>query len=426
MKHDDVLNAYREHLNPNNAAFLERVGLDCAVEEASGALIHDQRGREFIDFVAGYGIFNLGHNPPRVVAALKRELEGRPLWGRPFLNEPLAELAAKLAEISPGDLSRVFLCSTGAEAVESAIKLARLATRRDEIVAAKGAFHGFTMGALSASGIPGQSRPFKPLLPGFKHVPFGDAEALEGELSDNTAAVLLEPYQAEVGAATPPDGYLKNVRDICDRAGVLLIVDEVRTGIGRTGPVFAVELEDVTPDVLVVGKSLADVTPDVLVVGKSLAGGIVPIGAILARTDIWGRFGLSFSMSASSFAGNRLACVSALAALSTLEEDGVLDAGRRAADALWPGLEKLVEDYPDLVVRLTGKGMLVGVHLTNNRVADDVVTRTIAGGLLTGTAFCNGRCILIEPPLVVSPGDVDRGIEIFRSALDEVSTSQRD
>ena len=130
-------------------------------------------------------------------------------------------------------------------------------------------------------------------------------------------------------------------------------------------------------------------------------------------------------MSASSFAGNRLACVSALAALSMLEEDGVLDAGRRAAEALWPGLEKLAEDYPDLVVRLTGKGMLVGIHLSNNRVADDVVSRTIAKGLLTGTAFCNGRCILIEPPLVVAPDDVRRGVAILKDALDESSDEQR-
>jgi putrescine aminotransferase len=326
------------------------------------------------------------------------------------LSEPLAHLVAKLATIAPGDLNRVFLCSTGAEAVESAIKLARLATRRSEIVAAEGAFHGFTLGALSVSGIPGQTRPFKPLLPGVRHVPFGDAEALAAAISDDTAAVLLEPFQAEIGAATPPDGYLSAAREICDRAGALLMIDEVRTGMGRTGPLFAVEHEGVVPDVLLLG--------------KSLSGGIVPIGAVVARSNIWGRFGLSFSMSASSFAGNRLACVSALAALDVLDENNVLEAGRAAAEILWTGLEELATDYSHLVTRLTGKGMLVGMHLQNNRVVDDVVSRAIAKGLLIGAAFCNGRCILVEPPLIIGPAELRRGLEALRNALDEVGSTQ--
>jgi putrescine aminotransferase len=303
----------------------------------------------------------------------------------------------------------VFVCSTGAEAVESAVKLARLATRRSEIVAAEGGFHGFTLGALSVSGIPGQSRPFKPLLPGVRYAPFGDAEALAAVVTNDTAAVLLEPYQAEIGAATPPDGYLAAAREICDRTGALLMIDEVRTGMGRTGPVFAVEHERVVPDVLILG--------------KSLSGGIVPIGAIVARSDIWSRFGLSFSMSASSFAGNRLACVSALAALAVLEEENILDAGRTAAETLWTGLTELASDQPRLVNRLTGRGMLVGMHLKNNRVADDVVSGAISRGLLAGAAFCNGRCILIEPPLVIGPDELRRGLEALRSALEEAASA---
>jgi putrescine aminotransferase len=181
------------------------------------------------------------------------------------------------------------------EAVESALKLSRLATRRIEIVAAKNSFHGFTLGALSISGVPSQSRPFQPLLPGVKHVPFVDSKALDSFVTENTAAVVLEPCQAEVGAENPPLGYLKKAREICDRYGALLIIDEVRTGMGRTGPLFAIEN--------------ANIVPDILVLGKSLGGGIVPIGAVIARPHTWRRFGLSFSMSASSFAGNRLACV---------------------------------------------------------------------------------------------------------------------
>lgn len=407
---DRLLAAYRAHLNPNNAEFLQRVGLDCTVREARGALVRDDRGREFVDFLAGYGVFNLGHNPPRVVEALRDDLEKLPLWNRPFLSEPLAALATRLAGFAPGDLDRVFVCSTGAEAVESAIKLARLATRRSGIVAAEGAFHGFTLGALSASGIPGQSRPFRPLLPGISHVPFGDADALAGAVSGDTAAVILEAFQAEIGAATPPEGYLSAAREICDRFGALLLVDEVRTGVGRTGPMFAVEHEDVVPDVLMLG--------------KSLSGGIVPIGAIVARSEVWGRFGLSFSMSASSYAGNRLSCVAALGALDVLEAENVLDAGRVAARRLWNGLAQLVTDYPGTLTDLTGKGMLVGVHLPNNRLANDVVVRGVANGVLLGTAFCNGRCILVEPPLVIGPDELDRGLNAMREALEDVTRTK--
>ncbi|MGD8414133.1 MAG: aminotransferase class III-fold pyridoxal phosphate-dependent enzyme [Candidatus Latescibacterota bacterium] len=406
-KSERPIDAYRDHLNPNNADFLERVGLDKTVAEAKGAVIRDVTGREFVDFLAGYGVFNLGHNPARITEALRDELGRLPLWNRPFVSEPLARLASRLARLAPGDLNRVFMCSTGAEAIESSIKLARLATRRPGIVAAQGAFHGFTLGALSASGIPGQSRPFKPLLPGITHVPFGDVDALAGAVSDDTAAVLLEPFQAEIGAATPPEGYLTAAREVCDRTGTLLMIDEVRTGMGRTGPMFAVEHEGVVPDVLMLG--------------KSLAGGIVPIGAMVARDEIWGRFGLSFSMSASSFAGNRLACVAALAALDVVEKEGVLEAGRSAGERLWRGLEELVADFPGVLTDLTGKGMLVGVHLPNTRVANDVVTEAVARDLLLGTAFCNGRCILIEPPLVITPAELDRGLTTMRGVLEAIA-----
>jgi len=402
-----VLAAYREYLNPNYASFLERLGLDSTVAEAKGALIRDHRGREYVDFVAGYGVFNLGHNPQRVVMAVRSEFDGAPLWNRPFLSAPLAELAARLVDLAPGDLSRVFICSTGAEAVESAIKLARLATGRPQIVAAEGAFHGFTLGALSVSGVPPQSRPFRPLLPGVRHVPFGDVDALSAAVSSDTAAVLLEPIQAEIGAETPPVGYLPAAREICDRAGALLVIDEVRTGMGRTGPLFAVELERVTPDVLILG--------------KSLGGGIVPIGALVARPQIWGRFGLSFAMSASSFAGNRLACVAALATLATLAEEDVMANAQLAATTLWEGLTDLVAGYPGLVNGLTGKGLLLGVHFQNSHVVEEVVCRAIRKGLLIGAAFCNSRRILIEPPLIITLAEVRRGLGVLWEALGEVT-----
>ena len=398
----ELLDVYKRHLNPNYADFAAQLGLATTIARAEGALLWDREGRSYIDFVAGYGVFNFGHNPPWLLDALHGELDQHPLWNRPFLSAPLAELAQALTRRVPRGLSRLFLCSSGAEAVESAIKLARLATRRQEIVSAEGSFHGFTLGALSVSGIPAQSRPFRPLLPQVRHVPYGDVEALSQAVTDQTAAVLLEPIQAEIGAATPPSGYLAAAREVCKSTGALLLVDEVRTGMGRTGPLFAVEAERITPDVLILG--------------KSLAAGIVPIGAIVAQDDIWGRFGLSFSMTASSFAGNRLACVSALATLAAIDREAVLETSQRTADRLQTALARIAAQQPNAVKRLTGRGFLYGLHFADFRQAAQVVRQCIGQGLLIASAFCKKSCILLEPPLTIEPEQLTKGIQILERA----------
>jgi len=399
---EELLEAYRTYLNPNYADFLEKLGLAHEIQEARGAAILDSQGKSYIDFVAGYGIFNFGHNPPSLINTLRKELASSPLWNRPFLSKPLVQLATRLVDLAPDGLDRVFVCSTGAEAIDSAIKLARLATRRSKIVAATGAFHGYTLGALSVCGIPGQRRPFEPLLADVEHVPFGDVDSLTRSVTQETAAVLLEPIEAEIGAETPAAGYLESAREICDMAGALLVIDEVRTGMGRTGPLFAIEHERIVPDILVLG--------------KSLAGGIVPVGALLARSGLWGRFGLSFSMSASSFAGNRLACVAAVQTLKTLEEEGILEKGRENGALLWDGLADLPVLHPDLVQRISGRGLLIGLHFMNAKEAAEAIRLSISDGLLVAAAFCNSRCLLIEPPLVLERDQAERGVEILKKA----------
>lgn len=399
---DQVLEAYGRHLGSRYADFLERTGLAVTVDEATGSVIRDTEGREYIDFVAGYGLFNFGHNPPQVVAALQEELSGSPLWNRPFLNERFAEVTDRLASLTPQGLDRILLTNTGAEAVESAIKLARLATGRKGIVAAVGGFHGFTLGALSVSGIPSQSRVFRPLLPGVKHVPFGDASAVDDALGEDTAAVILEPVQAEIGAIDPPEGYLSDVRDICDRYGALLIVDEIRTGMGRTGPLLAVEERDVVPDVVLMG--------------KALGAGIAPIGALVGPSRLWTKVGLSFAMTASSFSGNRLSCTAALATLDLLEESSSLQRGKENATILAKALEEISRSMPEAVTKTSGRGLLLGLHLRTPDVASRVVQRCIASGLLTATAFCEPRCVLLEPPLTMAQDLTRRGAEMLLDA----------
>jgi putrescine aminotransferase len=237
-----------------------------------------------------------------------------------------------------------------------------------------------------------------------EYVPFGDLSALEKTVTPEVAALLLEPIQAEVGGETPPPGYLQSAREICDRTGALLIVDEVRTAMGRTGPFLAVQKEEVEPDILAIG--------------KSLAGGIVPIGAILARSSLWGRFGLSFSMSASSFAGNRLACVAAIEALGIFDDERILEQGRETGAFLWSGVRNLPALYPDLVERISGRGMLIGIHFKNPKQAGEVIRRAISDGLLVAAAFCNNRCLLIEPPLILDRAQAKRGLKILHDACE--------
>lgn len=397
-----LLDAYRAHLSANYADLLERLDLATTIEEARGAVLRDARGRTFIDFVAGYGVFNFGHNPPAVIRALRDELDAAPLWNRPFLQAPLARLSERLSALTDNALDKVLLCSTGAEAVDSAIKLARMTTRRTEIVAATGAFHGFTVGALALCGIPVHSRGFGPLLPDVTHVAFGDIAALAAAVSQRTAAVILEPVQAEIGAETPPANYLAEARSICDATGALLVIDEVRTGMGRTGPLFAIRD--------------AGVMPDVLLVGKSLASGIVPMGAMLARRRLWPRVELTFSMSASSFSGNRLACVAALATLDLAEQQNVVRQGRDAALALRAELERLQARHPALLQRISGRGLLIGLHFASPALAGEVIRASIQDGLLIAAAFCNNRCVLLEPPLIIGRDQIARALEVLEGA----------
>lgn len=398
----DLLELYRKHINSNYVDFLMRLDLAHTVQQSRDATIIDSKGRTYIDFTAGYGVFNLGHNPPSLVKALDREFKSNPLWGRPFLNEPLVHLVEKLINLTPIELDKAFICSTGAEAVDSAIKLARLATKRSKIVAATGSFHGFTIGALSVCGIPSQRRFFEPLLPDIEFVPFNDPKSLEKTVTQETAAVLLEPVQAEIGGEAPTENYLSSARQICDAAGALLIIDEVRTGMGRTGPLLAIEQDHICPDIVVMG--------------KSLAGGIVPIGALLAKGNLWGRFGLSFSMSASSFAGNRLACVAANQVLAILETEKVLIRGQEIGEFLWSEIEELTTRHSHIIERVSGRGLLIGLHFKNSKILNEVVCHSISNGLLVAAAFCNNRCLLIEPPLILTLKEARRGLTILEAA----------
>jgi len=337
-----------------------------------------------------------------------------PLSSHVLLNPVQAELAERLAQITPGELRYTFFCNSGAEAVEGALKAARAFTGRPKFVAAEGGFHGKTFGALSASGRETYRKPFYPLLESFVHVPFGDAQALQAAVDEQTAAVILEPIQCEAGIRVPPEGYLRQVREICDAAGCLLILDEIQTGLARSGKMFCCQWEEVAPDIMTLG--------------KALGGGVMPIGAFTARPQIWRIFEENPWVHSSTFGGNPLACSAALAALEVIEQEQLcqkaaargaqLLEGVSALAAKYPGIIKDVRGrgkYPGIIKDVRGRGLLVGVEFGDSDIGGLVITGLGQRGILAAYALNNPEVLRLEPPAVVSEGQIDECVQ----ALDE-------
>ncbi len=402
-QHDQTLyRSYEQHLSQSYPAFLQRLGIDGVAVRAVEAVITDSNGKSYIDCTAGYGLFNLGHNHPELIRALVDQLMSEQPLTRPLISHVQVEMGERLAAATPGELECVFLCNSGSEAIDNAIKLARLYTRKSRIIAAEGSFHGYTYGALSATGIPKLRNNFGPLLPDIVHIPYGDSNALEKAMTQETAAVLLEPIQHEAGVYIPPSEYLKTVRELCTDNGVLLILDEVKTGFGKTGNLFA--CED------------SGLVPDILVLGKSLGGGLIPCGAIVSTQAIWKKFSLSFSMSASSFAGNTLASRAAITALEIYQRDECMLNCRKKGKLFMTHLSALVTRYPALLTKITGKGLLIGIRTSNPRTAFSLSRLLVERGVLAMPAFGQGAELMIEPPLVITDGQISEVVNAIDDA----------
>ncbi len=404
---DDIYQKYVEYVNPGLARVLKFARLDRVETTANGSTIVDAKGREYIDCAGGYGVFTLGHRHPEVIAAVKTQLEKMPLASKLFLNGPLAELAELLAEVTPGDLQYSFFVNSGAEAVENAIKLARMATGRQNIISTEGAFHGKTFGALSASGRPLFKEQFEPLVPGFSHVAFGDSVALEQAVSAETAAVILEPIQGEGGIQLPPPGYLPRVREICDLAGALLIADEVQTGLGRTGVFFAVDREAVVPDLMTLG--------------KALGGGVMPIAAVVGRPHTWAEFNKNPLVLTSTFGGNPLACAAAIAAVTIIARDRLWERAETSGERLRRGLEQVAAEFPRVVADVRGAGLLLGVELAREGLGGVVVPEMAKHGVAVGYTLNMPKVVRFEPSLLINDDQLDQLVEAFAAAAKEAN-----
>lgn len=402
---------YKLYLNPGLARLLDFMGFGVLEERALGCSVWDHEGTEYLDFLGGFGVFSLGHNPPEVAAAVRAQLDLMPMSSRLMLNERQAELAELLAQITPGDLRHSFFCNSGAEAVEGAIKLCRLGyaqagTPRHKLVSTHDAFHGKTFGGLSVSGRRKYREPFQPLLPGVVHVPYGDAEALAAAVDDETAAVILEPVQGEAGAVTPPDGYLLAARATCDAHGARLIFDEVQTGFGRTGHLFACEREGVTPDVMTLA--------------KALGGGVMPLGAFIATPEVWAPMNENPLLHTSTWGGNPLSCAAGLAAVKSILAQDLATRARERGEQLLAGLQALAADYPQYVKEVRGRGLLLGFEFHDEDVGGLFIAKLAIQKVLVAYALNSPQVIRLEPPLIVTAPQIDQALTALRTALVEV------
>jgi putrescine aminotransferase len=393
---------YKEFVNPPLARVMKLSGSPVEVR-ARGSTIWDHTGKAYLDFAGGYGIFTLGYMHPRVVEAVRAQLELIALSGKTMFNVLLGRAARRLAELAPGDLQISFWCNSGTEAIEGAMKLARAATGRAKIVGTQDAFHGKTLGALSVSGRDAFQAPFRPLLADSVCVPYAKTESLEAALSD-AAAFVVEPVQGEGGVHVPPAGYLREVRAICDRTGALFVADEVQTGLGRCGFRFACDRDAVVPDVMALA--------------KGLSGGVVPVGAFVTRPHLWNRaFGQAPLLHTSTFGGNELACAAALAALDVLEEEGLAQAARVRGEQLLRGASAIGDEYPAVIREARGIGLLIGVELTNEGYGGWIIPEMLKRGVTAAWTLNAQRVIRLEPPLIVTEAEVDRALAALRAGV---------
>lgn len=378
----------------------EPIGIE--VDHARGCRVIDRNGKEYLDFISGIGVANIGHAHPKAVKAIcdqaKRYLHVM-VYGE-YLQQPQVTLARKLAEVVSKPLSVTYFTNGGTEAVEGALKTAKKFTKRQRLVAFDGSFHGDTAGALSVTGREVYRKPFEPLLPNVRFLLFNDMKALRA-IDEAVAAVIVEPIQSEGGVRVPGDDFLPAVRERCDRVGALLIFDEVMTGLGRTGRMFASEHWNVVPDLLVMAKAL---------------GGGMPLGAFIGRPEVMKTLSTDPPLShVTTFGGHPVSCAAGLAALEVLIGEGLVEQAGKKGRRLLEGLKRVAEQGGIRDVR--GKGLLVGLEFDHPGLTRRFVLACRKAGLLLGWTLHSDTVVRLAPPLVISQKELDRGIMIIREAI---------
>ncbi|RXJ01935.1 ornithine--oxo-acid transaminase [Anaerobacillus alkaliphilus] len=375
--------------------------LPIVISRAEGVWVEDPEGNKYIDMLSAYSAVNQGHRHPKIIQALKDQADRITLTSRAFHNDQLGEFYEKVSALT--GKSMVLPMNTGAEAVETAVKAVRrwaydvkgVEANRAEIIVCEDNFHGRTMTAVSLSSNEEYKRGFGPMLPGIKIIPYGDLEALKGAITENTAAFMLEPIQGEAGIIIPPEGFLKDAYEVCKQNNVLLVADEIQSGLGRTGKTFACDWDQVVPDMYILG--------------KALGGGVMPISAVAANEDVLGVF--EPGSHGSTFGGNPLSCAVSVASLQVLEEEKLAE---RSLELGHYFQEKLKEINSSVIKEVRGKGLFIGVELTEP--ARKYCEQLKEKGLLCKETHVN--VIRFAPPLVISKEDLDWALEHITSVLE--------
>ena len=399
---DTLVRLYRTRMNKGRATLGELFGKHVEVE-SQGTWVTGGDGDKFLN-CGGYGVFLMGARHPTVVRYVEEQLHRHPVAIRLFLEPQAAHAADALLARAPEGLQRVHWACGGAEAVEAAIKLAR-AQGKDRLVATISGYHGKTMGALSLTGKDVFQDPFRPLLPGVDHVPFGDAGALEELLKTipGRGCVVVEPVQGEAGVIIPPDGYLREVQRLCKEYDALFVLDEIQTGLGRLGSMWGADQEGVTPDILLAG--------------KALGGGILPVSAVLATPKAFSLFDKDPYLHTSTFSGSPLAMAAVRGALAAIEEDDLVTRAQKLGEQLTTEVRRMAQSYfGEALKEVRGRGLLIGLEFTEPGLAGELLVELIEQGVIANHSLNSHMTLRLTPPAILTPSDVDFLFEAFDRA----------
>ncbi|MEE8885367.1 MAG: putrescine aminotransferase [Eubacteriales bacterium] len=412
----DTLDYFNNYVSPGWLKYRKSVSSDSekgAVLEwyDEGGYIYGLDDEKFIDCLGGFGIYTCGHRNPEIMDVVEKQLKHQALHSQELLDPLRGYLAKALADITPGDLQQCFFTNGGAEAVEMALKLARIATGGRWYISTVGAFHGKSMGAISVGGKGTYRVPYTPMVQQVQHVQYGVAEDIEKAIKnlqavgEPVAAVILEPIQGEAGVIVPPDGYLTEVRRICDETGVALIFDEIQTGMGRTGTMWRCEHEGVTPDIMTFG--------------KAFGGGILPITGIIFKPKMWNQQLIDnpWLLGSPTFGGNPLCCAAALATIRYMLKNDTPGVCARKGKVLKAGLQSMAEKYPDIVMEVRGEGLMLAVEFNTSDLGYQTAKGLFKRRVLTAGTLVNAKTIRFEPTSVISDEDIKYVIQSLDEAL---------
>lgn len=401
-----ALKDFARYVNPQKARILTNAGLDIIEGKREGTVVWDITGTRYIDCITSAGSFNVGRRNPEILEALKNALDEYDLGVFLLCSKPKADLAKRLAEITPGDLQYVMYGSGGGEANDFAIKLARGFTLKTEVISTIRAYHGHTGFSLAAIGRDEYKKPFFPMVPGFKHVPFNDLKAVEEAVTEEVAAIILEPVQGEGGIHIASDEYLRGLREICDEQEILLIFDEIQTGFGRTGKMFCAEH--------------SGVVPDIMTVAKSLGGSLYPISATIYREEL-NDFVMTHPFThLSTFGGSDLGCIVGMAVIDFLIANNIPQHAAEMGERFQRGFDELLKRYPDLFMEVRRKGLMMGLQYTNDSIGPRMSYQLAQNGVMAIYTGNDPSVMRLMPALVIQPEEVDFVIEALDRSMAEI------